>query len=194
MVGFKELVRETAQNMVVADLSSKKLFLDTFNLIKDNNVNNIKASINGLVDDAKEELGLDFTVNVKNRIINSIKLAGSWYGEKFFMDIEALHYYNIEDTVKVINSLKDLANNEQAKVTIEDVKRAKNQLSRIKNNGNNIDYNNDYADKIKDIKKEFSLFDVDGKIVQMEKSIEKLFEMLTAEQKESFKAYVNKLS
>jgi len=194
MVGFKELVRETAQNMVVADLSSKKLFLDTFNLVKDNNVNNIKASINGIVDDAKDELGTEFTVNVKNRIINAIKLAGSWYGEKFFMDIEALHYYNIEDTVKVINSLKDLANNEQAKVTIEDVKKAKNQLSRIKNNGSNVDYNNDYADKIKDIKKEFSLFDVDGKIVQMEKSIEKLFEMLTAEQKESFKAYVNKLS
>lgn len=189
---YKTQIVELANAMVTTDLGSKKLFLDTFALIKDNNVNNVKASVNGLVDDAKEALADKYTSNIVNRIVNTIKLAGSWYGEKIFTQVEELYFYNIEDTVKVINSLKDLASNEKSAVTVEDVKKAKNQLSRI-DFKDNIQYNNDYADKIKAIKKEHQLYDVDGKIVQMENSIQKLWEMLDETQKNNFKEFINKL-
>lgn len=189
MKTFKETVVAVAKDMVKSDSSSKVLFNDTLALLKGADVKDVKSSIKGLVDDATDALGTDYASNFKNRIVKTIRLAGKWYDKKLFTKHEELFMYNIEGGLKLLDALEELSNLENTEVTPEDIKKVKNKLNRVKF-VDKISYNDMFETKVKEIMKEYNLSDVDGKVKRLEDSIEKLWSLMSVEQKEAFKAKI----
>ena len=182
MKTFKDTVIATAKAMVTSDNSSKVLFNDTIGLLKGAKVTDVKSSVRGLTDDAKEALANDFSSNFVNRIVKTITLAGQWYDKKLFTKHEELFMYNIEGGLKLLNALEEIESEDV-------VKSCKNKLNRVKF-VDKIQYNNDFEVKVKELMKEYNLADVDGKILKMEQSITKLWADMTQEQQVDFLQYI----
>ena len=182
---FKDLVIATVENMVISDNSSKTIFNDTVALLKGSQVTNVSSSIKGLLDDAKSVLEGNYSSNFNNRIYKTIKLAGSWYNKKLFTKHEELYMYNIELGLKVLDYISE---NETSEV----LKTVTNQLNRVKFS-DKVSYNDTFEAKLKELMKEYNLGDVDGKIQSLEGSINKLWLLMSDEQKVAFKAYINSL-
>ena len=185
MKTFKDLVLATVENMVSSDNSSKTLFNDTYELLRGSQVTNVGSSIKGLLDDAKAVLDGNYSSNFNNRIYKTIKLAGSWYNKKLFTKHEDLYMYNIELGLKVLDYISE---NESSEV----LKSVTNQLNRVKFS-DKVSYNDTFEAKLKELMKEYNLGDVDGKIQSLEGSINKLWLLMSDEQKVTFKAYINSL-
>ena len=185
MKTFKDLVIATVETMIVSDNSSKTLFNDTVALLKGSQVTNVTSSIKGLLDDAKSVLEGNYSSNFNNRIYKTIKLAGSWYNKKLFTKHEELYMYNIELGLKVLDYISE---NESSEI----LKTVTNQLNRVKFS-DKVSYNDTFEAKLKELMKEYNLGDVDGKIQSLEGSINKLWSLMTDEQKVAFKAYINSL-
>lgn len=184
MKTFRDTVTTAVEAMVNNDNSSKTLFNDTIALLKGAKVTDVKSSIRGLLDDAKEVLEGNYSNNFNNRIYRTIKLAGSWYDKKLFTKHEELYMYNIELGLKVIDYLNDNCK--------DDVKKVTNQLNRIKFE-DKLSYNDIFETKLKEIMKEYNIADIDGKIKSIEATISKLWLSMNEEQKEAFKAYIGTL-
>ena len=185
MKTFRDLVIATVETMVTNDNSSKTLFNDTVALLKGSQVTNVSSSIKGLLDDAKSVLEGTYSSNFNNRIYKTIKLAGSWYNKKLFTQHEELYMYNIELGLKVLDYISE---NESSEV----LKTVTNQLNRVKFS-DKVSYNDTFEAKLKELMKEYNLGDVDGKIQSIEGSINKLWALMSEEQKVAFKAYINSL-
>lgn len=183
---FKDVVIANAKALATADNSSKGVFNTVIGLCKEAKVQNIAPVQKNLVAEAKEVLGTDYTNNVVNRIIKAIKLACKWYDKKLFTKHEYLTYSNIELGLRVLDALEQLEDSDAL------VKKVRNQLNRIKLNGNDtVSYNNDFELKLQELMKEYNLADVDGQITSMEKRLEKLFLLMNDEQKQGFLEFVN---
>jgi len=188
MKTFKDQVKATADNLVSSDLASKTLFNDTYQLLKDSKVANVESSLKGLLTDAKEVLEGNYSKSFNDRIYKTIKYAAKWYQEKLFTNHKELYYYNIEGGIKLLLALDKLK--EVAKVSEEDTKRVRNKLNRIKF-GTTIQYNDEFQQTLKEFMLEFKLSDVDGKIVSLEKSLDRLWDIMTQEQKQAFADKIN---
>lgn len=191
MKTFKDTVVATAKAMVDSDSNSKVLFNDTIALLKGAKVTDVKSSINGLVDDAKEALADKYSGNFVNRIVKVIKLGGSWYNKKLFTNHEELFMYNIEGGLKLLDALETLATTEGSNVTDKDVKSTKNSLNRVKF-VDKVQYNNDFEAKVKEMMKKFNLADVDGAIVSLENRLTKLWGSMDTQQQTNFLAFISK--
>lgn len=193
MNNFKETIVANARAMMLSDVSSKVVFNDTIALLKENKVTDVKSSIRGLVDDTKDVLSNDFSTNIINRVVKTVKLAGAWYGKKLFTKHEVLFMYNIEGGLRLLDALEALSKVDNPKVTEEDIKKVRNQLNRIKHS-NDVSYNNDFEAKVKELMKEYNLVDIDGAIIQVETRIEKLWNEMDTKQREAFKAFIGTLA
>lgn len=186
-LNFKETVIATAKNIMVLDNSSKALFAEVLKEVKGASVSNIKQVEKNLVEDTKTTLqDLDYTTNTINKIVKVIKLACNWYDKKMFVNYDELFFYNIETGLRVLDAI-------QEKFSKEEAQKVAKRLNRIKLESDKRLFNDNFEVKINEIKKEYNILDIDGKLVSLEDNIKKLWINLTVEQKEEFKKFIGSL-
>lgn len=184
---FKAIVIDTAKNIMVVDNSSKALFAEVLKEVKGASVSNIKQSEKVLVEDTKTTLqDLDYTTNTINKIVKVIKLACNWYDKKMFVNYDELFFYNIETGLRVLDAI-------QEKFSKEEAQKVAKRLNRVKFENDKRLFNDNFEVKINEIKKEYNILDIDGKLISMQDNIKKLWANLTSEQKEEFKNFINGL-
>lgn len=169
-----ELITSFVASFEAKDLSSKELFLSMFNHLKgykDNKPRRLE-----LVKQAKAQI-VEATPNeaIVRRASAIFMLAEKYISLKAFTHIDSVYMYNLEGVIKTLEYMLHNHPSDSVKVA--------NKLSRVfKSNYDKVTYNNKLADKIIEIRKEYNIFDVDGKFVTLKKNLVKLVAELSAEQ------------
>ncbi len=186
-LGFKNIVETTAKNIMVSDNNSKELFSEVLKELHGANVSNIKQVEKNLIDETKQLLEtLDYTNNTVNKIVKIIKLACNWYDKKLFVNFDNLYYYNIENGLRVLDAI-------QYKLSKDEAQKVAKRLNRIKFEDDKRLFNDAFETKLNEIKKEYNILDIDGKMVSLQDNIKKLWANLNDTQKEDFKKFINGL-
>lgn len=186
-LGFKNIVETTAKNIMLVDNNSKELFSEVLKELKGANISNVKQVEKNLIEDTKNHLdNLDYTTNTINKIVKIIKLACNWYDKKLFTNHDNLFYYNIENGLRVLDAIQD-------KLSKDETLKVSKRLNRIKFEGDKRLFNDTFETKLNEIKKEYNILDIDGKMVSLQDNIKKLWANLNDTQKEEFKNFINGL-
>ena len=186
-LGFKNIVETTAKNIMVLDNNSKDLFSEVLKELHGATVTNIKQVEKNLIDDTKQLLeSLEYTNNTVNKITKIIKLACNWYDKKLFTNYDNLFYYNIESGLRVLDTIQD-------KLSKDETLKVSKRLNRIKFEGDKRLFNDAFETKLNEIKKEYNILDIDGKMISLQDNIKKLWQNLNETQKEEFKNFINGL-
>lgn len=172
IVEIKNTMVEAVSLMERADISSKSLFNQSLKYLKSvSNVKEGQTSLNGLADT------LETTKHYQKRIKLIVNYARIATDTKLFIDAESLLWYNVEKALKLMEHLAEHYDN--------DVSKVKNRLNKLRPKGINVGtaddkrkYNNDYADVLAELYKEYKLEDDEE---QKGVKITKVFESMSAE-------------
>lgn len=169
-----DIVSTFVASFEAKDTSSKALFLAMFNHLK-----TYKENKPVRVEIVKAAVTQFESVTQNNAIIRRAKaifrLAENYVSLKAFTHIDHIYMYNLETVIKVLEFMKHNHPSDLSKVS--------NRLSRVYKKGvTPVDYNNELADKLNDIRKEYNIADVDGRFMTLKNNLVKLVDSLTPEQ------------
>ena len=149
------------------DVSSKlvTLFLDEFKKYKDLGADFVVAAYQK----AYEEV--DKRVLSQRKYNNVLKTAHKYWAMKALTYYSKLEYSTLNEVVKLLWALRE---NDEA------LKKCRNKLGRVKGT-DDIDYNNNMYKRVRELRKEYGVVDIDGATVVS--NLEKKIDKLTQEQK-----------